>query len=75
MVQVATDGIQLPKLFKLCTFKRVNLYIIIASEKNSTTRKSWQAIIDNYQQTCPHAYKELENRTKYMERPFVDPEQ
>ena len=33
MVQVATDGTQLPKLFKLCTLKKVNLYIIIASEK------------------------------------------
>ena len=33
MVQVATDGTQLPKLFRLCTLKKVNLYIIIASEK------------------------------------------
>lgn len=58
-------------------FKKVNLYIIIASEKIQQQRKSWQAIIDNYQQPCPHAYKELEKQDKiYGKDPFLlDPEQ
>ena len=28
--------------------------------------------MDNEQQTCPYAYKELEDWTKYIERPILD---